>query len=496
MNQLSGSGPTGPAGPSLQKRLLGLVLGLVLLIWSLMAVAVWFDARHELDELLDAHLAQAAALLVLQDGSSTAGETEDESQDADAGRGHQAPNLHRYAPRVAFQVFHEGRLSRRSANAPSQPMMEPDAGGRFPTGLHTVSLQGRSWRVFVGRGPAGDVQVLVAEQSRSRGEILSAVLRGAVGALLLALPLLALAIWWAVRQGTRPLRELGRLLAQRSPQSLETLSLRAPPAEMQPLLAALNQLFRRIEALLAAERRFTADAAHELRTPIAAIRAQAQVARAALAPGDEALRQHALDATLQGCERAGHLVEQLLTLARLEQDPGFAAAAPPLELAPLARQVLADLAPAALLRGQDLSLELAPAVASGAASGRVRGDATLLAVLLRNLVDNGLRYSPAGARIRLQLDAGAAPGEGLRLSVADSGPGLAPESLARLGERFFRVLAAGTDGEASAPASAQTSGSGLGWSIVRRIAEVHGLRIALGRSAELGGLEVRLDFPP
>jgi len=488
MNQVSDSGPSGPAGPSLQKRLLGLVLGLVLLIWSLMAVAVWFDARHELDELLDAHLAQAAALLVLQDGGSTAGETEDERQDADAGRSHQAPNLHRYAPRVAFQVFHEGRLSRRSANAPSQPMMAPDAGGRFLTGLHTVSLQGQSWRVFAGWGPAGDVQVLVAEQSRSRGEILSAVLRGAVGALLLALPLLALAIWWAVRQGTRPLRELGRLLAQRSPQSLETLSLRAPPAEMQPLLAALNQLFQRIEALLAAERRFTADAAHELRTPIAAIRAQAQVARAALAPEDEALRQHALDATLQGCERAGHLVEQLLTLARLEQDPGFAAAAPPLELAPLARQVLADLAPAALLRGQDLSLELAPA----AASGRVRGDATLLAVLLRNLVDNALRYSPAGARIRLQLDAGAAPGEGLRLSVADSGPGLAPESLARLGERFFRVLAAGTDGTTEISAS----GSGLGWSIVRRIAEVHGLRIALGRSAELGGLEVRLDFPP
>jgi two-component system sensor histidine kinase QseC len=238
-------------------------------------------------------------------------------------------------------------------------------------------------------------------------------------------------------------------------------------AEMLPLAAALDDLLRRIGDLLANERRFTADAAHELRTPVAAIRMQAQVARVAT---DDAARARALDGLLAGCDRAARLIDQLLTLARVES-----AQAPemmPVELAGVARAVMAELAPAALAKGQQVELD-----APGAYE--VRGNALLLAVLVRNLVDNAVRYAPQGAaiRVRLQRD-----GETVVLDVEDGGPGLPDADLARLGERFFRV-----------PGSA-ASGSGLGWSIVRRIAAVHHARVDVGRSTRLGGLNVTLSF--
>ena len=442
---------------SLQGRLLVLVLGAVTLTWIGAALWTAVDARHELDELLDGHLAQAAALLVVQ--QTHAGDDDDD-------HAVDAPQLHRYAPKVAFQVWHEERLVMRSSNAPLHHMHPP--GERFREGLRTIALEGKSWRVFAAHGAERDVQVYVGEQLESRSAILRAVLRGLWLTLLLALPLLAAAAWWAVQSGTAPLRRLGQQLTQREPQALQAIEMPQAPSELQPLLAALNGLFARIAALLESERRFTADAAHELRTPIAAIRAQAQVA---LGESDDALRAHALQATLQGCDRATRLVEQLLTLARLEADGSVAGT--PVDLAALARRVAAEIAPRALAQGQQLELD-------ADAPCHVAGNETLLAVLLRNLLDNAVRYSPAGAPVRLTL---AAVDGQMQLTVADGGPGLADADRARLGERFFRVP--GHD----AP------GSGLGWSIVRRIAAAHRLQIELGRSTDLGGLSVQLRWP-
>ena len=150
---------------SLQGRLLVLVVGLVAAVWLGTAAMTWVDVRHELDELLDGHLAQAAALLVAQQ----AREVEDDAQGIDA------PSLHRYAPKVAFQVFHEGRLALRSANAPARPMVE--AGERFQSGFKTVQIGGTAWRVFAARGGERDVQVYVGEQVDSRASILWAILR-------------------------------------------------------------------------------------------------------------------------------------------------------------------------------------------------------------------------------------------------------------------------------------------------------------------------------
>jgi two-component system sensor histidine kinase QseC len=438
---------------SLQGRLLLLVLGTSLAVWLATAALTWRDARHELDELLDGHLAQAAALLVAQQARGE----DDERVDA--------PTLHRYAPRVVFQVFHEGQLAMRSANAPAQPLVTQ--GARSLQGFHSVLLEGERWRVFATHGTQSDVQVFVGEQESSRGAILRAVLRSTASSIAIALPLLALAGWWAVRRGVRPLRVLGSTLAARRAGDLQPVRLAEAPSEMQPMLAALNTLFERIAGMVELERRFTGDAAHELRTPIAAIRTQAQVA---LGASDEAQRRHALEATLAGCDRATRLVEQLLTLSRLEAE-GIAHGQ--VDLAQLVRRVAAELAPASLHKQQVLELDAAPGCV-------VAGDETLLAVLARNLLDNAIRYAPVGARIEARVESGA---EGVVLTVEDSGTGLAPEHLARLGERFFRVT--GTD----------AAGSGLGWSILRRIAAAHGAALHAQASQRLGGLQARAVFP-
>ena len=273
---------------SLQGRLVLVILATTAVLWLAVALATWFDARHELDELLDGHLAQAAALLVAQQ----IGEPDDEHNTIDA------PRLHRYSPKVAFQVFHEGQLALRSANAPQSPMVALEAG--FRGGFRTVALGSDGWRVFAAEGSRGDVLVYVAEQMASRTEILQAVLRASLMPMLLVLPLLALATWWAVRRSTQPLRTLAADLRARSPQSLQPVMLREAPTEIEPLVQSLNSLLARIADLLESERRFTADAAHELRTPIAGIRTQAQVA---LAESDPADRRHALEATIAGCDR-------------------------------------------------------------------------------------------------------------------------------------------------------------------------------------------------
>ncbi|PKO62056.1 MAG: two-component sensor histidine kinase [Betaproteobacteria bacterium HGW-Betaproteobacteria-18] len=447
---------------SLQARLLALLLLLVTLVWLGAAGFIWVDASDELDELLDGHLAQSAALLIVQQ----AGHGNDPGQHGEEG-GHveDAPSLHKYAPRVAFQVFHENRLTMSSANAGAVPMAQKTRG------FSTVQLNGKSsWRVFAAQGSEGDVQVFVGEQINARDAILWAVLKGVLMPLLYALPLLAVVGWLAVRNGLAPLRHLSQVLAQRQPQALEPVVLRDMPAEIEPVMRALNALFERIQTMIESERRFTADAAHELRTPIAAIRTQAQVALGAGTDAEQ--RNRALHYTLAGCDRATHLVAQLLTLSRLETS-STGAPSGLVDVSVVAQRVAADLALAALERAQELALD-APAHAFIAA------DEMLTIVLVRNLLDNALRYSPDGAKVYLSVTRDK---QHVTLKVDDSGPGMSDADMARLGERFYRVL--GTE----------QTGSGLGWSIVRRIAAVYQAQVDVRRSASLGGLCVTVRWP-
>jgi len=438
---------------SLQQRLLTRTLGAVLVVWMGTAAFVGYEAQHEVDELLDAHLAQSAALLVVQQNATP----DDDEPLLDA------PTLHKYAHRVAYQVFDEDRLVMHSPNVAHTPMAQ------HTQGFETLTLtDGKSWRIFAAPGRSRDVQIYVAERVDSRDEIWRAVLKGFLPPLFIALPLLLIGLWWNVRSGLQPLQRLRQALLKRDTQTLDPVSLSDTPQEVQPLLDALNDLLQRLALRMETERRFTADAAHELRTPIAAIRAQAQVALSS-ATGDQ-VRQQALQDTLTGCDRASRVVEQLLTLARVEGPQDVASE--PFRLDQLAQQILADLTPEALRRGQTLEL-LAPEAL------QINGQSTLWRILLRNLIDNALRYSPDGATVRIQ--ARRLDDSRVELTVQDSGPGMSPLEMARLGERFFRVL--GTS----------ATGSGLGWSIVRQIAAVQHIDVEVRKSNELGGLNVTLQ---
>jgi two-component system, OmpR family, sensor histidine kinase QseC len=450
-----------PRLQSLQVRLVARVLGLVVVLWLVASVVTWYDTRHEVEELLDGHLAQAAAFILQQQTQPSGASASIGTSTSTSGA---APLLHQYAPRVAFQVFHQGQLIARSVNAYTTPMTVQSSG------MATRRLEdGTDWRVFAVRDEAGNLQVYVGEQMKSRNDILLAVLRNVLWPQALALPLLALAGWWSVRRGLAPLLQLSDILHRRQPSSLEPVVLQDIPDEMRSPVEALNALLARINSMMESERRFTADAAHELRTPIAAIRAQAQVALGA--GNDSVQRGRALRMTLAGCDRATRLVEQMLTLARMET--ASLATVKPQELAAAAWRVAADLAPFALAHRQLLQLDVKTPC-------KVLADPTLLDMLLRNLIDNALRYSPEGSRVCVTgfSQAGYAV-----LRVADSGPGMAPEAIEQLGRRFYRELGTGQ------------SGSGLGWSIVKRIAEVSGAQLQVSRSSALGGLLVSVRWP-
>lgn len=443
---------------SLQTRLLLWVSCLATSVWISAAVLTWYDAQQELDELLDAHLAQTASLLVAHERLMDDVQPDDERDDGE----HDSVLPHKYAAKLAFQIFHEDKLVSGSGPVGSTPLSERTEG------FESIRRSdGTVWRVFATLGHERDVRVLVAEQVTLREDILWAVLRSMFKPLLAALPLLVLAIWWAVHRGLRPLHRLGQTVASRQPDATQALELTDTPQEVQSLVTALNELFERIHRMMESEKRFTADAAHELRTPIAAIKTQVQVAMGA--HSEE--RHHALTIALAGCDRATRLVEQLLTLARLEatDSPQLTS----VNLSALVRQLALQVAPSALARGQTLELEAHD-------SAFVWGDETLLGVLVRNLLDNALRYSPDMASIHVSV---AQPNHAVVLLVQDSGPGMTTPQIARLGERFYRVL--GSD----------QPGSGLGWSIVQRIASAHQAQVQVDRSERLAGLAVKVTWP-
>lgn len=447
---------------SLQTRLLLVVMGMVCSLWLAAATLTWIDTEHEVGELLDAHLSQAASLLVTQPLSDLSRIELPET-----------PLLHEYQPKVVLQVWHQQRLVVRSATAPTQNLADTTQ-----RGVSNIVIGGQAWRVFSAPGRDQHVVIHVAELDQARRDVLLASMRSVLWPLAGVLPLLALGIWWAVRQAVKPLRELGHAVAGRQPDASDPMTVQRVPREAQPLVQALNRLFHRVATLIQSERRFTADAAHELRTPLAAIRMQAQVAQGAI---DDTERNTALAATLEGCDRATRLLDQLLQLARLEaevQSTGVLKTA----LTPLTtdiRTVLTELTPAAHHKQQ--RLEWIAAHSPDTHPFMCPMPEALVLALLRNLVDNALRYSPAGASVRLSTF-GKPDGSGA-LTVEDSGPGMASQQRQRLGQRFFRVLGTGQ------------AGSGLGWSIVTRIGALYGLDIQADVSPALGGLRVTVQWP-
>jgi len=439
--------------PSLRRRLLFLLSGTVLAAWLATAVFTYFDARKEIGEMLDAHLAQSAGLIAAQ--------LEHEFEDD-----HEAtlPRQYRHERKIAFQVWDKkGRLLLRSASAPEARLQSQSEG------YGDATLDGKRWRIFSRWDESRHYVVQVGERYELREELAESVAGHLMHPLYFALPALALLIWWAVGAGLAPLAGIAREVERREPDNLAHIEAGNAPREIFPLVAALNALFDRLRQSLEQERRFTADAAHELRTPLAAVKTQAQVA---LAATGEAERARALANVVGGADRAARLVEQLLVLARLDPQTAL----PPgqtVDLLALAQQGVAEIAPAAAAKGVEAGL------ATGEAA-QVAGDPVLLGVLLRNLLDNAVRYTPAGGEVDVSL---RRTGGGVSLAVVDTGPGIPEAERSRVFDRFHRVLGTGEEG------------SGLGLSIVRRIADLHRARVALAAGPGGRGLRVEVLFP-
>ncbi|WP_339906346.1 ATP-binding protein [Pseudomonas guineae] len=482
---------------SIRARTLLLVLGLLSLSMTLISYKSYRDAQHEIEELFDAQLAQTARMLAglvgqnmsqserttLQSALNLALQNRQNSDDKEARAGHA------YESKLAFQVLDEqGGTVLQSASAPTgalakmvESFHQNAAGAHTPltteplsslaerlVGYHTVALEDYHWRLFMLHDRADHHLILIAEREDVRGELATKIALRSLLPDLIGLPLLALLVWLAIGWGLRPLQRMAELIKSRAPDNLAPLILEPLPIELEPMGAALNRLLMQVNQLLDQEKRFIADAAHELRTPLAVLRIHAQNALDAPDPQDrnEALRQLG-----GGVERATRVVAQLLTLARL--DPNVVQLAMrELDLLGYVRNELAELIPLALDRQQELNLD-----ALEPADYQLLADGPSLGTLLQNLVSNAVQYTPHGGHIQVQLEAQA---DAIILRVQDSGPGVAEAQREKLFERFYRL----GDGQ----------GAGLGMSIVSRVVELHRGSISLGDSP-LGGLEVAVRLP-
>ncbi len=441
------------AAYSLKKRLVIVMLTLIGAIWSAIAIYSYFDIRHESEELLDAHLAQSASLILAQ--------AEHAIEEIEMEHAPQFKEGHR----VAFQLWERGKKLRlHSKNAPNTLLSSTT------TGFSNAVINGRDWRVFSAWTQDRENLVQVAERDDSRQDITHAMTMNLLLPLLFALPLLGLLVWIAVAHSLNPLTRLGHEVARREATNLDPLQPQGAPTEIMPLIDNLNTLFARVARLIEHERRFTADAAHELRTPLAALMTQAQVARAATA---DAERNRALDNVIAGCIRAARIVDQMLTLARLEPDTALGPREV-FDLRALAQSVVADIAPAALQQGVEFELE-------DCADASVSGNGDLIRIALRNLIDNAVRYSPSDTKVQVTIE----ESDGFASArVIDQGPGLPGDWTGRQSaQRSHRVL------------GNNAAGSGLGLSITRRIAELHGGSVELHKNKTGTGLTAELRLP-
>jgi two-component system sensor histidine kinase QseC len=359
----------------------------------------------------------------------------------------------------------DGRLLARSEGMPEAQVTD------LRPGIRAVNFNHYRWQVLVARSTDNRSWFILAERDDQRYRMAESVILPAVYPMVAAVPLLGAIIWILLGIGLRPVGKLAQDVERREASDLRALTADDVPAELRPLASSANSLLRRLEASFARERRFSADAAHELRTPIAALKIQVDnLAYAMPAPAETLVKLQL------GIERLSHLVEQILILNRVAPDQ-YLGRFEHVSLDASVRRSIAE-------HAESLSTKMLDIELLGSES-TVWGDALALDSLLSNLISNAIRYTPNGGSIRVQTSSGP---EGVTLDVIDSGVGIAPALRERVFDRFYRV-----DGDRHDPA---VGGCGLGLSIVRQVADLHGARIILSDSTFASGLAVRVVFPP
>ncbi len=426
---------------SLRRRLLWLVLAAIALASVLQASTAYRTALQQADMMFDYHLQELARSV---QGGMNVAPADPRSTD------------------VLVQIWGpDGAQIFRSTE-----MALPE---RAVLGFSDMSVNGVPYRVYSLQTPEQTIQIAQDLDERQRRARVLAV-RAVLPVALLA-PLLMLAVWWLISRSLAPVERMRRQVAGRAADDLSPLPDAGLPEEVLPLVQELNLLFGRVRVAFAAQQNFVADAAHELRSPLTALKLQAQALRRA--GGDAPAQESAVARLNEGIERAIQLVGQLLVLAREEGERESAAQWQRIDLEDVARQAVADVLPQAQARNVDVGL-----VTQGQVW--VRGQPEPLHILLRNLLDNAVKYSPEGGQVDLALgEHGGAP----TLTVEDSGPGIPEAERERVFDRFYRA------------ADSHVAGSGLGLAIVRAVARRHGAQVKLDRSERLGGLKAEVFFP-
>ena len=443
---------------SLRRRLLLYLLLCAPAVWVVaLGVSVQL-ARHEVNEMFDTEMIRLA-------------------RQVQATLGHDAParSFSAHPPPAPGSVeageADVGDLAIAVWDARGERVLADHEGVQLPrqaqaSGFVDQSLGKEAWRIYYLQSYSGEWLVATGQKSHERDEMVFHLTASQIGPWLVVLPVLLLAMAWAVRRALEPVHRLAREVRSRAADDLRPLATVEAPEEIRPLVEAMNAMFGRIGKVLESERRFTADAAHELRTPLAALRGQWDVLSHARTPAERAQVEAKVSA---GLERLDRLVTQMLALAQVESSVRLPATAP-IDWRAVVEQAVSDCLLLAERRRMELACEWPD---GGTPPLPLVGHAHLLMVLLRNLLDNALRYAPLGTVVTLRLAWD-------RIDIENDAEPLATEQLARIGEPFHR------------PEGQVESGSGLGVSIARRIAALHGLALSFGTCDATRGMKVTL----
>ncbi len=410
---------------SIHKRTLLWLLGGLFIISGLAGIVTYQKMLEEVNEMQDFELRQMAY--------SIAHTSRSLQKNMDAAQ-QNAPD----DPEFIVQIWRDATLLQYS----SQPTVALPLAAK--QGLSVVTHGDDQWRVF--SVSSGDVVVQAAQSIEDRHETSADMVMRMLLPFLILIPVLAILAWLAVRKGLAPLEQIAVDIGRRNSTAMEPLDECKVPGEIRPLVIALNELLQRLESSLNAQRQFIADAAHELRTPLTAVSLQAQLVQKSQ---DEKERTLAVRSLRQGIGRASHLVQQLLNLAG--QEPDSLHVFSKINLSELVRNKVGEMAPLAATKEIDLGVTTDDAK-------WIDGDEASLNLLIGNLVDNAIRYTPDGGRVDVAVHEVSG---GILLSVEDTGPGIEADEQARIFERFYR------------PAGQIASGSGLGLSIVSQVAQLH-----------------------